>query len=99
MKTRGKVCWAGAGLLVVGTGLAATGAVLLASVGFSWAVEQIRKTSAKSADRTFAKLESASASLGSVAGRMQHHFTRAADIARKAGQGAAKGVNEALARD
>ncbi len=99
MDTRTKLCWAGTGLLVIGTGLLVTGAVLLTSVGVSWAAEKVRKTGAKNADRAFARLESASASLGSVAGRMQHHFTRAANIARKAGQGAAKGVSEALASD
>jgi hypothetical protein len=75
------------------------GAVVLTSVSISWAAEKVRKASAKNGGRAFARLESASASLGSMAGRMQHHFTRAAHIARKAGQGAAKGVSEALSGD
>jgi hypothetical protein len=98
MKTRGKICWAGAGLLVAGTALAVTGAALLTSAFVTWSVERIRNSAPEKLDRTFAKLESASSNLGTVAGRVQHHVHRAATVARKAGQGAIKGFAEGLAQ-
>lgn len=98
MKTRGKVCWVGAGLLVTGTALAVTGSALLTSAFVTWSIERVRNSAPEKLDRTFAKLESASTSLGTVAGRVQHHIHRAATVARKAGEGALKGFTEGLAR-
>jgi hypothetical protein len=99
VKARGKVCWTGVGLLVAGTGLVATGIVLLTSAAVTWTAERIRKSGPKHLDRTFEKLESVSSGIGSAAGRMQRHASRAAHLARKAGEGAMKGVGEALAQD
>jgi hypothetical protein len=98
MKTRGKVCWAGTGFLVVGTALAVTGAAMLTSAFVTWSVERIRGSAPEKLNRTFAKLESAGSSLGTVAGRVQHHVHRAATVARRTGQGAIKGFTEALAQ-
>ena len=98
MKTRSKICWTGAGLLIAGTGIAVAGAALLISAAVAWTTERIVKSGPKHVDRTFQKLESASSTIGTAAGRMQHHVSRAARVARKAGEGAIKGVTEALAQ-
>lgn len=99
VKTRGRVCWTGVGLLVAGTGLAATGVVLLTSAAVTWTAERVRKSGPKHLDRTFEKLESVSGGIGSAAGRVQRHVSRAARLARKAGEGAIKGVGDALAQE
>lgn len=96
VKTRGKICWTGAGLLIAGSGLAAAGIALLTSAAVSWTAERIGKSAPGHLDRTFEKLESVSSGIGSAAGKVQRQVNRAAHLARKAGEGAIKGVSEAL---
>jgi hypothetical protein len=96
MTRKAKSGWIGAGLFVAGGGLVIAGAAMMAPVCFSWSSRTFQKLAEVSADTFISRLESASSTLGTAAGRVQQRFARAARAARKAGAGAAHELGDTL---
>jgi hypothetical protein len=96
MTRKAKSGWIGAGLFIAGSGLAIVGAALMAPVCFSWSSRTFRRLAEAGADTFITRLETASTTLGTAAGKVQQRFTRAARAARRAGAGAAHELGDTL---
>ena len=86
METKQKMAIAGSGLVVAGIGLGIVGAALIVPAVFTWTARLVDK----GADSFTSKVESASKTVGTVAGTLQRSFSEA----KRAGIAELKRSNE-----
>jgi hypothetical protein len=73
METKQKMAIAGSGLVVAGIGLGIVGIALIVPAVFAWTVHSVEK----GADSLAAKLDTASKTVGTVAGTLHRSFNEA----------------------
>jgi hypothetical protein len=96
MTRTAKMGWIGAGMFLAGAGLTMAGAALMAPVCVSFTKRSIERAAEEGANRVLSGFETASAALGSTAGRMQRQFSDAIRTARESGSRVADRAADAL---
>jgi hypothetical protein len=96
MTRTARMGWIGAGMFLAGAGLTMAGAALMTPVCVSFTRNRIGRIAEEGANRVLSSFETASAALGSTAGRVQRQFSDAVRTARESGSRAADRAAEAL---
>jgi hypothetical protein len=96
MTRTARLGWIGAGMFLAGAGLTMVGAALLTPVCISFTRRSIARIAEEGANRVLSGVETASAALGSTAGRVQRHFTEAVRSARESAANAASNASDVL---
>lgn len=96
MTRTARMGWIGAGMFLAGAGLTVIGAALLTPVCVSFTKKSVGRIAEEGANRVLASFETASAALGSTAGRVQRQFSDAIRTARESGSRVADRAADAI---